>query len=490
MGIERTKKTTAFDLEVSNELVSQNISSLSDISSENLISSDDYKLNLLTTKEMIAAINRFYVSYSFDDGTTWNQVSTTLPTNSTTIEGGVIASAFKNGRVVAIERNGWRAYYSDDLVNWTTNTISSTPLNWQAMAYGNEKFIAVASGYPGPEITYGISTDGITWTVTDYGLYGINNTGLGPSWGIVYGNSKFVLSAKQGWAATTTDGVTWTLAQVYSSVNSEDTVIAYGDGKFVNVVSNYFYPVSAYSTNGTTWTKRTLPPGRWGAVAYGNGRFVVAGTYGAACYSTDAITWTQSTLPVVVQDWQLSVLGRSFRLSYAGNYFIFTSPNAPSGDSSFSTDGVTWEQRQIFPSNPWAGVVSSGTMSLVVPQLLSERIPKIEEGVATKANALLSINAQTGTAYTLVLADAGKVIEMNNASANTLTVPPNSSVAFPVGTKIDIVQTGAGETSIAPGSGVTLNSDTNKRKINAQWAAATLIKRGTDTWALIGALKA
>jgi len=103
--------------------------------------------------------------------------------------------------------------------------------------------------------------------------------------------------------------------------------------------------------------------------------------------------------------------------------------------------------------------------------------------------APVSTNAQTGTSYTLALTDAGRLIEMNNASANTLTIPPDSSVAFPVGTKIDIIQTGSGETSIAPGSGVTLNSDGNKRKINIQWAAASLIKRGTNTWVLIGALK-
>lgn len=99
-------------------------------------------------------------------------------------------------------------------------------------------------------------------------------------------------------------------------------------------------------------------------------------------------------------------------------------------------------------------------------------------------------NAQTGTSYTLVLADAGRLVEMNNASANTLTIPTDASVAFPVGTKIDIVQTGAGETIIAPASGVTLNSDGNKRKINVQWAGASLLKRGTNTWVLIGALKA
>lgn len=99
-------------------------------------------------------------------------------------------------------------------------------------------------------------------------------------------------------------------------------------------------------------------------------------------------------------------------------------------------------------------------------------------------------NAQTGTSYTLAASDSGRIIEMNNANPNLVIIPLNSTVPFPVGTKIDIVQTGAGATSASFVSGVTLNSDTNKRTVNAQWAAASLVKRGTDTWLLIGALKA
>lgn len=99
-------------------------------------------------------------------------------------------------------------------------------------------------------------------------------------------------------------------------------------------------------------------------------------------------------------------------------------------------------------------------------------------------------NSQTGTSYTLALSDAGKIIEMNNAAANLVVIPLNSTVAFPTGTKIDIIQTGAGATSASIVSGVTLNSEAGKRTVNAQWQAATLVKRATDTWVMIGALKA
>jgi opacity protein-like surface antigen len=75
------------------------------------------------------------------------------------------------------------------------------------------------------------------------------------------------------------------------------------------------------------------------------------------------------------------------------------------------------------------------------------------------------------------------------ASGNTLTVPPNSSVAFPIGSQINILQTGAGQTTVTAGAGVTINA-TPGLKMRAQWSYATLIKRATDTWVLVGDISA
>ncbi len=94
-------------------------------------------------------------------------------------------------------------------------------------------------------------------------------------------------------------------------------------------------------------------------------------------------------------------------------------------------------------------------------------------------------NAQSGTAYTLALTDSGKLVELSNAAAITLTVPTNGTTAFPTGTQIDILQTGAGQVTVG-GAGVTLQSEGSKLKLKGQYAAATLIKRATDTWVLIG----
>lgn len=101
----------------------------------------------------------------------------------------------------------------------------------------------------------------------------------------------------------------------------------------------------------------------------------------------------------------------------------------------------------------------------------------------------LALNTQTAS-YTLVLADAGKHIEMNVGSANNLTVPPNADVAFPIGTQILISQYGAGQTTIVAGSGVTVRSADSKLKIAKQYAQATLVKRDANEWYLSGNLAA
>lgn len=100
----------------------------------------------------------------------------------------------------------------------------------------------------------------------------------------------------------------------------------------------------------------------------------------------------------------------------------------------------------------------------------------------------VSTNQQTAS-YTLVLTDDGKMVEMNVGSANNLTVPADNTVNFPVGTSIDILQVGSGQTTIVAASGVTINRATGL-KLRAQWSAATLIKRAANTWVAIGDLSA
>jgi len=105
--------------------------------------------------------------------------------------------------------------------------------------------------------------------------------------------------------------------------------------------------------------------------------------------------------------------------------------------------------------------------------------------LALKTDKLVVANRQTAS-YTLVLSDADKLVEMNVGSANNLTVPLNSSVAFSTGTQILLAQYGSGQTTVVATSGVTIRSNGAKLKLNAQYSGATLVKIAENEWYLFG----
>ena len=102
----------------------------------------------------------------------------------------------------------------------------------------------------------------------------------------------------------------------------------------------------------------------------------------------------------------------------------------------------------------------------------------------------VQICANTNTTYTLALADHGKLVTSNNGSAQTVTVPPNSSVAYPIGAEITLTQLGAGQVTIAAGSGVTLYAADSELKTRVQYSTAVLTKIASDTWLVAGDLTA
>lgn len=103
------------------------------------------------------------------------------------------------------------------------------------------------------------------------------------------------------------------------------------------------------------------------------------------------------------------------------------------------------------------------------------------------AGAYSGVNNQTGAAYTLVLADQGKLVTMNNAGANTLTIPPHSAVAYPLKARIDIASKGAGQTTVTAGAGVTIQGAGGALKLRTQFSGGSLVQDETlDTWLLIG----
>lgn len=126
---------------------------------------------------------------------------------------------------------------------------------------------------------------------------------------------------------------------------------------------------------------------------------------------------------------------------------------------------------------------------------VNDAINKIEAELGVNPKSIYSSLAQrlsiitqniSTVDYTPVIADADKIVEINKATAAIVTVPPNASVAFPIGTVIEFIQLGAGQVTFAPGAGVTIRSPGSNLKLSGLYSGASLRKRATDEWVLSG----
>lgn len=107
-----------------------------------------------------------------------------------------------------------------------------------------------------------------------------------------------------------------------------------------------------------------------------------------------------------------------------------------------------------------------------------------ERSAVASAAGLIS-NVQTAS-YTLVLTDVAKCIVMNSASGVNLTIPPNSSVAFQVGTVFSWYGLGAGLITFVPGAGVSFEKSSTTLVTRAQFSFGGAWQRVANTWVLFG----
>ncbi len=288
------------------------------------------------------------------------------------------------------------------------------------------------------------------------------------------------------------------------------------DGKW-KLISDAAEPISnAVDFTGVTYD--TLKVGTLEGNVIGNITGDVSGNAGTVTngvYTTDTGTVTNAMLAGSIQNSKLehsSITLNGSTVSLGGSASIESLPSQTGNTGKYlTTDGsaASWSTVEALPSQSghsgqylttdgsvasWATVnatpaiddltdvtISTATTNDVVYYNGSGWVNKYVQAIPT------STNAQSGTTYTLVLEDAGKIIEVSNSSAITLTIPTNASVAYPVGTQITVLQTGAGQITVAAPSGGTLNA-TPGTKLRTQWSSATLLKRATDTWVLIGDL--
>ena len=178
----------------------------------------------------------------------------------------------------------------------------------------------------------------------------------------------------------------------------------------------------------------------------------------------------------------------------AGNILVYNSSGvlasvAETGDVTISDTGVT-----AIAANSIVNADINSAAAIVYSKLsLANTIVNADISTAAAIGldkiADVATNANTATAYTLVLADKNKVVELNNAAAIALTVPADNTVAYGTGTQITLLQTGAGQVTIAGAAGVTVNA-TPGLKMRAQWSSVTLLKRAANTWVAMGDLSA
>lgn len=157
--------------------------------------------------------------------------------------------------------------------------------------------------------------------------------------------------------------------------------------------------------------------------------------------------------------------------------YVGTTPTALDVDAAVAATDI--------PFTPTGTVAATDTQTAIA-EVATDAATALTAGLADKADKSVTLNAQTGTSYTLVLTDAGKLVTVSNAATHTLTVPLNSSVAYPTGTVINVARLGAGAVNVAATGGVTISSPGAVLGLRAQYSQATLIKTAADTWLLAG----
>ena len=225
---------------------------------------------------------------------------------------------------ITVEGEYREEYMNEINPTWTQSTMPSKQW-WYSVCYGNNKYVAVASGTN--NMAY--STDGISWT-----------QGTMPSsqqwYSVCYGNDKFVAVGNSNIMAYSTDGISWTQGNMPSNLYWFS--ICYGNGKFVAVA--VYTNIMAYSTDGITWTEGTMPSSQgWRSVCYGNGKYVAVANSNIMAYSTDGISWTQGNMSIS-EDW--------YSVCYGNDKFVAVTNS--SNIMAYSTNGINWTSGTM-PSN-------------------------------------------------------------------------------------------------------------------------------------------
>lgn len=281
---------------------------------------DGVPAKVFSGMKKIVCVGKNGTSYcSKDNGKTWKVMNGADETLNHVTYG--------NGRFLAVGNN--KVYYSLDGESWIESKKYS---DMSAISFGKGMFImAQKSG-----VNY--STDCENWSLV------VNNNILRFN-KIAYGNDIFVATGTNknslGRVFVSSDGKNWTEHEIYGVTGDP---VTFGKGKFVNVSSSD----AAYSTNGTTWNRKTnVFKEQMYDVTYGNNRFVAVGN-GAAYYSLNGESWLpMSGVPSA---------GGFYRVSYGNGIFIAVGYLDTAGKIYQSLDGETWEEIQNIEPLTYYGI--------------------------------------------------------------------------------------------------------------------------------------
>ena len=207
-------------------------------------------------------------------------------------------------------------------------------------------------------------------------------------------------------------------------------------------------------------------------------------------YDIELLAQSVDSTPGIAALSQAQIDGLSGAYKWAGRVVWNQTTNTLQVSNGSTFSNIAGAPADSTPA-PTAATGSSGTANDVSRSDHVHALHEHTHDSSTTGGVLPTpLVSDSNSSRTLQLSDAGKLVRMTSSSTTTVTVPPNSSVAFPTGTTITVLYSGGttNDCTLAPGSGVTLNG-TPGLKLRTQWSAATLIKLDTNTWVASGDLK-
>jgi len=248
-----------------------------------------------------------------------------------------------------------------------------------------------------------VRADGTTWTArsaTEANFWS----------SVTFGNGTFVAVSTSGTnrVMTSTDGISWTARSVPASTW---TSVTYGNGLFV-AVAGFGTDRIMTSPDGVTWTPRGSSTDSWSGITYGNSVFVAvgSGSTNRVMTSTDGITWTNRSIPT-------SSSGAQWKsVTWGNNKFVAISDTGFNDRVMTSPDGVTWTYAQAIHNGNWSSIAYGNNLFVATasnPGMSSDYVMTSSDGTTWTPRT-----AAAAVSWTSVVYGGGKFVAVASSGSN------------------------------------------------------------------------